>query len=365
MASSRSPLEDAQLHEKKGNLAKAAEAYAEYLTRKPTDSRVLLRVAEIQERLGRAQQAAEAFHSLGMMHTKEGLEAKAAAVLRRALKLVPGHLASVLLLADVLVKGGKNRDAIEELDKASRAAGTAGDQKARIKMLQRSAELDEGMTRKLTFAQALADSGRKSEAIAVLQQAVDDLLRRSDGAPDRLVLLERLVQLGAPDPALAIEVATGAIRLSDERRALASLRLALDVEPHNPDLIAHSATALEGMGESARALLVFREAARRFSRAGRNPEAKRNWISVLRYNPGDPEALAAVGPEFLPPNSRSVQKGGPLMEMGTAQMESLLSAIQEQSAPDSGPSPIADYEFEITLDELDEKKLSIEPDTKS
>jgi hypothetical protein len=86
---------------------------------------------------------------------------------------------------------------------------------------------------------------------------------------------------------------------------------------------------------------------------------------VLRYNPGDPEALAAVGPQGVPQSTRSERKGGPLMEMGTAQMEELLSAIQEHAEPDPRPSPIADYEFEITLDELDEKQLSIEPDIKS
>lgn len=359
MALRRSPLEVAQQHEKKGNLAKAADAYAEHLNNNPADARVLLRFAEIHERLGHGPAAAEAFHRLGVMHAKDGLEGKANAVLRRALKLVPTHVAAVQLLADVLAKGGKKRDALDVLEKGSQAAAATGDAQGRLKMLKRSAELDEGLSCKLTFAQALADSGRKKDAITVLQQAADQLRKHNDVTQDRLLVLERLLQLGPADPTLAIEVANGAMQLRDDRRALASLRRALDTEPHNPDLIALSAAALEGMGESPRALLVFREAARRFSRAGRTAESKRSWISVLRYSPADPEALAAVGPEYVPRTSRPAQKG-PLTGIESSEMDMVLSAIQEQSGSADQPSPIADHEFEVTLDELEENKLSIE-----
>src|SRR5262249_40162284 len=160
MASRRSPLEVAQQHEKKGNLTKAADAYAEYLSNNPADARVLLRFAEIHERLGHAQAAAEAFNRLGVMHAKDGQEAKANAVLRRALKLVPTHVAAAQLLADLLAKGGKRRDALDVLDKGSRAAGAAGDAQGRLKMLKRSAELDDGLSCKLSYAEALADSGK-------------------------------------------------------------------------------------------------------------------------------------------------------------------------------------------------------------
>src|SRR5712692_4194622 len=219
MASRRSSLEVAQQQEKKGNLAKAAEAYAEHLTHHRVDARALLRLGEIQERLGNAKAAADAFYRLGGMHAKDGLEAKATAVLRRALKLVPAHSAAVQLLTDILAKGGKKRDALDLLAAGGRATASAGDAQANLLMLQRATELDEGLTSKLEFAQALANHGRKPDAVTVLRQAADRLRRQEDSEADRLMVLERLLRLGPADPAIAIELAHGAIRLRDDRRA--------------------------------------------------------------------------------------------------------------------------------------------------
>src|SRR6516225_7011085 len=146
MAARRPPLEIAQQHEKKGNLAKAAEAYSEYLSSKPNDARVLLRLAEIRERLGQAALAADAFHQLGVLHAKDGMESKATAMLRRALKLMPSHLTSVQLMAEVLARAGKTRDALDTLAAGSQTAAAAGDSRTRLKMLERAANLDPGLS---------------------------------------------------------------------------------------------------------------------------------------------------------------------------------------------------------------------------
>src|ERR1700737_2705449 len=127
----RSLLETAQQHEKKGNLAKAAEAYSRHLAGNANDARALLRYGEIQERLGHPEPAADAFHRLAENHSKERIEAKAIAALRRALKLAPTHFASAERLADLFNRSGKKRDAFEVLRAASRAALSAGDPASR------------------------------------------------------------------------------------------------------------------------------------------------------------------------------------------------------------------------------------------
>src|ERR1700737_2583942 len=94
----RSLLETAQQHEKKGNLAKAAEAYSRHLAGNANDARALLRYAEIQERLGHPEPAADAFHRLAEIHSKDRIEAKAIAAPRGGLKLGPPHFASAARL---------------------------------------------------------------------------------------------------------------------------------------------------------------------------------------------------------------------------------------------------------------------------
>lgn len=360
MALRRSPLEIAQQHEKKGNLAKAAEAYSEHLTHNAADPRVLLKFAEIHEKLGNAQPAADGFYRLGVIHAKDSIDAKATAMLRRALKLVPTHSASVNLLADVLVKGGKRRDALEALEVGSRAAASAGDVSSRLKLLKRAAELDEGVTSRLAFAQVLSETGKMNDAITVLRQSAERLGQHSELTLDRLMVLERWLHLAPTDTRVALETAQLAIKLHDERRALGSLRLGLDSDPESPDLISATAMALEGLGEDARALLVFREAARRLTRAGRTVEAKRSWISVLRYSPSDSEALVAVGPGYVAKQSRP-KPPNPLVGIGASEMNAALSSLGEQQQPNQ-TSPTADHELEISLDDLDDK-LTIEFET--
>jgi len=294
MAAPRALLEIAQQHEKKGNLAKAAKAYSEHLSNTPSDSRILLRLAEIQERLGEDAVAADAFHQLGMMHSKDGIEAKAAAAFRRALDLMPTHTASVQPLAELLVRSGKKRDAVNTLETGSRAAAAAGDVQSQLKMLERAAQLDEGFGSKLAYAQCLAESGQKTPAIALLRQALDRLDEQR--APlERLQILEQLVQISSGDAAVALETANAAVRLRDHRRALVTLRIALEREPENPDLISLVGAVLGVMGEEERALLVFREAARTYGRIGRGDNARKCWGTVLRLSPDDPEARAEIG----------------------------------------------------------------------
>ncbi len=84
---------------------------------------------------------------------------------------------------------------------------------------------------------------------------------------------------------------------------------------------------------------------------------------MLRHNPSDPEALAALGPEYIAQPTRPEPRG-PLVGIEASEMNAVLSAIQEQSAPSALPSPIAGHEFEVTLDELEEEKLSIELENK-
>ena len=402
MAAPRALLEIAQQHEKKGNLAKAAKAYSEHLSNSPSDSRILLRLAEIRERLGEDSVAAEAFHELGMMHIKDGIETKAAAAFRRALDLMPAHTASVGPLAELLVRNGKKRDAVNTLETGSRAAAASGDLPGQLKMLERAAQLDEGLGSKLAYAQCLAENGQKTEAIGLLRQSVDRLDEQK--APlERLQILERLVQMTSGDPEIALETANAAVRQRDHRRALLSLRIGLEREPDNPDLVSLVGAVLGVMGEAERALLVFREAARLYGRVGRSDNARKCWATVLRLSPDDAEAHAAIGSVppsqpsappavgsisrnqpsappaigsvsrnqpstppaigLAPPSDPFAPEAGPLAGIEMSEMDDALSSLCEHfPANATGPANLDPaHQIDISLDDFD-LELSIEPD---
>jgi tetratricopeptide (TPR) repeat protein len=355
----RAPLEIAQQHEKKGNLAKAAEAYSQHLARNPEDARTLLRYGEIQERLGQPEPAADAFHRLAVLHIKGHIETKATAALRRALKLAPDHFASAELLADLHSKGGKKRDAFEVLTAAIRATVASGDQATRLKLLQRVAQVDDGAGSKLELAQALVDKGRRTEAIDLLRETAQQL-QAPIKAYDRMEVLERWQQISPADRGVAFDGAATALSLGNPRRALASLRVALDSIPDDVDVIAMVGTVLDAMGEDTHALPVHREAARKFTLARRTEEGRKSWIAVLRLSPADPEALQAIGAERVPTAPPPPSKGEPVLDLDPSEIEGALSFLAEHSPPATKPS-IEDHAFEISLDDLD-KNLTIERD---
>ncbi|HME90404.1 MAG TPA: tetratricopeptide repeat protein [Myxococcaceae bacterium] len=358
MAARRSPLEIAQQHEKKGNLAKAATAYSEYLSVSPKDAKVLLRLAELKERLGETAAAAEAFHRLGMLHLEDGIDSKAIAVLRRALQLGPSHAESVLLLAELLVKAGKRRDAVNALEAAGRATAAAGDHSTRLKMLEAAAKLDDAVGSKLAYAQVLIEVGNKGAARAVLREAADQL--REHGTPlDRLQVLEQLLSVSLGDAQVAIEAAMAAVALKDYRRALVSLRIAMEHGPDNADMVSLTGAVLHAMGEQSKALLVARLAARMYGGAGRNAEAKKNWLAVLRLNPGDEEATSAIGTAQPAPKVLVPPAPSPLTGVDAKELDRVLGVLEEKETA----QPAADdHELVISLDDLD-VDLSIEPDS--
>jgi tetratricopeptide (TPR) repeat protein len=228
-------------------------------------------------------------------------------------------------------------------------------------MLEVAARLDDAVGSKLAYARVLIEIGNKGAARTVLREAADQL--REQGAPlDRLQVLEQLLSVSFGDAKVAFEAAVAAVALRDYRRALVSLRIALEREPDNADLVSLTGAVLFAMGEQSKALLVARQAARMYGRAGRSAEAKKNWLAVLRLNPGDEEATSVVGTArpargtLIPPPPPS-----PLGGVDTKELDKVLGALEEKRPAQSAD---AEHELVITLDELD-VDLSIEPDKSS
>jgi Tfp pilus assembly protein PilF len=119
----------AQLHERSGNHAAAAEQYQRALKTDPNHLEALLGHARMNDRLGRFQQAlplyeeavrkhpssATAHNDLALCQTRQGNSAAAVATLTKAVNLQPKHPLYRNNLATVLVKLGRDQEAFGHL----------------------------------------------------------------------------------------------------------------------------------------------------------------------------------------------------------------------------------------------------------
>lgn len=359
MAKQDTFLEAAAHSEKKGDLPKAATLYETHLQKKPDDDRALLKLAEVRERLGESKLAAESFSKLGELYERQGFDAKATAVYRRSLQLVP-NLAGTRRLIDVLAKSGKKSDALLLLERTIREAQAKGDVPTRLDLLERVVEIDGGATAALSLADALVETGKRADASTRLR-AFSVKFKRQGPPGEQLRVFERLVLLNPDDRELALEAGKLAISVTDPRRALTSLRPCLDFHTNDPELIALAADALDQLGDGARGALVHREAARQFGRAKRPKDAQEEWLKVLAHDPADEEAKAAIAP---PPASKpaSKKKAAPPPPPPPA---------PSSPAPAPKPAPVrkarpgnvsAVFSLEVSLDDLTTQSLSIDRD---
>ncbi len=353
MPGRRLTLEDAQKLEKKGDLAGAVGAYADHLAATPKDSRAQLRVAELKERLGEALPAAEAFAKLADLHLADGMASKAVAALRQAARLAPHDVALALRLAQQLMDVKRKGDALAVLRAAEQDAVSRADLEGRLAILRLRSQVDEGARASVALADALVEAGKPKEALARLRKLALALSADTD-ALEQLELYEKIAKLSPEDADSAKGAARVALKLSQGRRALTSLRASLDHHPEDPELFALSAAGLESMGERARALMVYREAARSFSAGQRTVDAQEQWLSVLRLDASDQEARTAVAPPLVPDVAQLLTQSPPkLREITQDEALDALAMLDRTPAPPSQPSATpAEWVLEIEPEEL-------------
>ncbi len=372
MATRRAPLELAQQAEKKGNFAKAVEAYLEHLKKNADDARALLRVAELEERLGQSATAGAHFRQLGALSLKQGFAAKAVSAARRASKLLPDDPESAAVLAEALAQDGKRREATDAFGQAAQIAAERNDKATRKRMLLRASEFDESPRASLALAELLASERQNDEAAALLRK-VAERLGEQKALADQLRVLERLFELSHEDLRLGLQAAQLALDLREHMRSLLIVRRALDAHPDDARLIRCAAMGLEAYGETARAARVYRDSAHRFARQGDTAAAREAWLSVLRLIPDDRAAQAAIAPALLPNVGRMLERRPNLADIGLEELDDAVAGLGDFAQPpltaESAAAPTVSPELDlesfagltIEVDKVPGEPIELEP----
>jgi tetratricopeptide (TPR) repeat protein len=288
-------IAEATKHVQKGAFDKAIQAYQRILSDDAKDVRVLLKVAELQQKKGDARAAVDSFDRVAQTYAEQGFFLKAVAVYKQIVKLDPEDVRVNERLAGLYQQLGLMSDAMSQYQFMATAYEKAGDGARLTDVLKRMVELDpENIASSIKLGELYARARQAGPALECFRRAAE-YLKKHNRADEYLKVADRIAVLSPEDLALTRELANIYLAKGDTKRALAKLQLCFKADPKDVDTLHLLAQAFRDLGQTSKTLSVYRELARVHEERGHRQEAQATWRKVQELAPGDEEASAAVG----------------------------------------------------------------------
>ncbi len=293
----RKILESAQKHLQKGALDKALEDYQTLVKADPKDANIRLKLGDLQLKLGRTDEAINAYLKVAKQFTGEGFDAKAVALYKQVTKLDAKRHEVYAPLAELYQRMGLSSDAMKALQTAADAAHRSGDKAETLTLLRKMAALDpSNTTNRLKVADLLHQEGQTPEALSEYEAVVAEL-ERQGADEERLRAQERMLEL-APDRADLLEVVTrGMLAAANWSGAERGARRLLSLDAASLDARKLLGQALEGAGREDESSVVMHELADRYRERGDDDQAReimQRYVGLRTFSggdTGDPEPL--------------------------------------------------------------------------
>jgi tetratricopeptide (TPR) repeat protein len=307
-------IAEATKHVQKGAFDKAIHAYRRILAADAKDVRVLLKVAELQQKKGDARAAVEAYDKVAQTYAEQGFFLKAVAVYKQIVKLAPDDVRVNEQLAALYQQLGLMSDAMAQFQAMAAAYEKAGDGARLTDVLKRMVELDpENIASSIKLGELYARARQTAPALECFRRAAD-YLKKHNRADEYVKVADRIAALSPDDFGLARELANIYLAKGDTKRALAKLQLCFKADPKDVDTLHLLAQAFRDLGQISKTLSVYKELARVHEDRGRPQEAQATWRKVQEFSPADEDALAALGSAARtarPPHPVAPARGAP------------------------------------------------------
>ena len=331
-------LASAQKHLERGSLDKALGDYQKAAEDDPKDTRVWLKIAELQVKRGRKEEARDVYLKTADIYTEQGFFQRAVAVYKNLLKLTPGFVDAHFKLADLFRQLGLLSDAMQQYEMAAAVYQKQGKVSEAMGAMRRIVDLNpDHVLARIKLAEAASAAGFKDEAVTAFRHAADNL--RAQGRTDEFLrVAERLLSHAPGDLAFAKEVAAGYIERGNARFALAKLQPCFAADPRDLETLQLLARAFEQLGQVAKTLSVTKEMGRLHRDLGHKAESIAAFQRALALDPSDEEARAECARVQSAPVARA-----PMREVSKASHEASITfsemAIPQFLLPrDSSPS---------------------------
>jgi len=340
-------LQTAQKYAEKKKYDRAIIEYQKIIQVDPSDARTLLKMGDLQVKMGAYADAIATYERVGRHYVALGFFVKAVWVYKQIGEILTKHVPHLEQhyahigpkLAELYQNLGLTSDALATLDEvATRLQRQHRDDEA-IEVFRKTIELDpNNPIPHLRLAEALSRARDPEGAASVFSTAASLLIRR--GRPDdALKVLERLLH-HKQDPAqarIAAELYLQRESPSDGLQALAKLQICFQANPKDLDTLALLARAFVLIGQATKGIEVHKEMARIARDSGKTDLFRRLVEELSELAPDDEQvrqlamSLPARDSEAHP--RRDGREGREEEEDGFDEDSPLHAPIARASAP--------------------------------
>lgn len=324
-------VQSAQKYIAKGQYKKAIGEYEKIVKEDPQDIRVRLKLADLYLRQKETDRAVEEFLGCAQHYEKQGFMQKAVSVYKQVIGVSPERTDLYVALGENYQKLGRNNDATAQFQGALALLEKKGDQPGKLGVVQKMLDMDaDNVTDRVRLAEAFAKDSQQVEAIKELRSAVSvlDRMREEDSAleHDFQLVAERYLFFKSDDAQVSKRLALSYVRGDRPELALAKLKTAYRKQPHDMETLGVVAQAFDLLGQTHKAVTVYREMGRQYKKSGLDAEMRDCLSAILRIDPTDEQARQAMG-------DNEGHVAGQTIEFDTE------SAAKAAGSPGGGPPP--------------------------
>jgi tetratricopeptide (TPR) repeat protein len=299
-------LQVAQKYIEKRKYDRAILEYQKVVEHEPTDARTLLRIGDLQARLGAHAEAIATYDRVALYYAGRGFSLKAVAVLKQISELIDRHAPQLAdqyghvapKLAQIYADLGLTNDALATYDAVARRLQNRGRDRDAVEIIRRMLALERSNPLPyLRLAEALCRVSRVDEAVEHFWSA-SQLLTQQGRPDDALKVLERILHFRQDGRVARVAAELYLTKNTREAglSALSRLQLCFEADPRDLDTLALLARAFDVIGQPAKGVEVYKEMVRIAGETGQRELHQRYVQHLLTVAPRDDQvrALARV-----------------------------------------------------------------------
>ncbi len=320
-------LANAQKALQKGKTAEAIKLYQEVVDNDPSDVRTLLKVGDLQAKIGNVGEANDTYRRVAEHYAKDGFFLKAVAVFKQILKLDPGLISVYIRLAELYQQLGLNSEAMKQYQTVVRHYENQGLKKESLDILKKMAELEpDNIASRVKLAELYAREGHQKEAKDQFQAVITDL-KNKNNLQDLSRVYEKVEALKLAEGPLALDLIELYLKTSEPKRALERLQELFKNDPKNPQVLELLARTFAELQQPEKARSVYKELIGIHEASGNSGEKEKISARLRALGASESAAAPLTGMPSpstpapkVAPSARPVSSEGIAKQLGEAQV---------------------------------------------
>ena len=293
-------LAAAQKYADKDQHEKAIREFQKILDVEPNDLRVLLLIASSYERVGKMDEASNAYVKIFEQYRNQGAYQKALAIIKQAQHCNPNSDDITMSMAEIYSALGLPHEAVNQLEKCLANAEKGQNHRTYARILQTMVRVDgENVQTRIRYAQMLQRDGDTDDAKRQYSLALAQLLSKEKYI-DYIQTSREYLRIAPKDAEVLQALAGIYIRMNRFNDAITMLSV-LPSNERTPEIREHFITCYTKTGRTQDAVRELKDLAKQYIANDKREDLIESvWLRAQKMAPNDPEIIAALDDSEIP-----------------------------------------------------------------